>query len=417
MSSSRTIKISVEGNIATGKSTFIEFLKNVNPTAWHVVPEPVSEWTKIPDSEKVIQNNIVKSPLKSPIRTPQKNKSGNPSHEIEDSPSKKKLDIGLNIQSSPVKASPSPIRVRPTPTVPDLQNNMNDTLEEEVDEHAAISCPSAGNLLDLFYSDTQRWAYTFQSYAILSRMRCQKRPPPKAIRQAKQPVMFYERSLYTDRYIFARNCLELGTMTDLEWDIYSDWSDYLLDTQGDVHIHGVIYLRADPETSYTRLNKRSRSEEKGVTLEYLTSLHKKHEAWLHDKTVEKHKSLYDVPILELDCNKDFESDEENRNRLFEKVRKFAEDCHRDQLKRRIVAMEADKENMAKMYSKQSSSSSTTANKVPFEEIGGKKQKLDFNEEICSTIKSPVTAKSLSKKIEQMPFSENPVFGVAGDDDE
>jgi len=97
--------------------------------------------------------------------------------------------------------------------------------------------------------------------------------------------------------------------------------------------------------------------------------------------------------------------------FFEKVKKFAEDCHKDQLKRRIAAMEADKENMAKMYSKQSSSS---AHKVPFEEIGGKKQKLDFNCE--ETIKSPVTEKSLSKKIEQMPFSENPVFGVAGDDD-
>lgn len=81
--------------------------------------------------------------------------------------------------------------------------------------------------------------------------------------------MFYERSLYTDRYIFARNCWETELMTDLEFDIYSDWSDYLLDTQGDVHIHGVIYLRADPKVSHARLNKRSRVEEKGITLEYL----------------------------------------------------------------------------------------------------------------------------------------------------
>ena len=413
MSSNKTIKISVEGNIATGKSTFIEFLKSVNPSAWHVVPEPVSEWTKIPDSEKVMKDNIVKSPLKSPIRTPQKHKSGESSSslsKLDDSPSKRKLV--LTDQSSPVKATPSPIRIRPNPTVPDL--NINDTLEDEIDENAAISCPSAGNLLDLFYSDTQRWAYTFQSYAILSRMRCQKRPPPKAIRNAKQPVMFYERSLYTDRYIFARNCLELGTMTDLEWDIYSDWSDYLLDTQGDVHIHGVIYLRADPETSYQRLNKRSRSEEKGVTLEYLTSLHKKHEAWLHDKTVKKHKSLYDVPILELDCNKDFESDQENRSILFDKVKKFVEDCHKDQLKRRLAAMEADKENISKLYVKPTTQPLESSTKH-----SAKKQKLDFSNE-SNIKKDPISDGSLTQKIRQMPFDSenvtaNPVFGEAGDE--
>ena len=32
---------------------------------------------------------------------------------------------------------------------------------------------SGGNLLDLFYKDSKRWAYTFQSYAFLSRMKAQ----------------------------------------------------------------------------------------------------------------------------------------------------------------------------------------------------------------------------------------------------
>jgi deoxyadenosine/deoxycytidine kinase len=179
---------------------------------------------------------------------------------------------------------------------------------------------------------------------LLSRMRLQRRPMPKRLRKVQDPVLFYERSLYTDRYIFAKNCAETGLMVPMEWDIYSDWSDYLLDTVGEVHIHGVIYLRCTPETSYERLGKRGRPEENGVTLDYLTQLHTKHEAWLHDKNVEKHPSLSDVPILELDCNQEFENDETYRTELFKKVKTFLDACRTDQLQKRIQKMNADKEN-------------------------------------------------------------------------
>lgn len=289
-SSVQPLKISIEGNIATGKSTFINILQEANPNAWHVVPEPVSEWTKVPDSEKVKKTSPVKSPLKSL----------------------------LNSQES--------------------QGTQSD------DEEEKINCPSAANLLDLFYTDTSRWAYTFQSYALLSRMRLQRKQMPKRLRNQKDPILFYERSLYTDRYIFAKNCHESNLMTDLEWDIYSDWSDYLLNTVGDLHIQGVIYLRADPEVSMKRLGKRGRTEESNIKLEYLQNLHGKHEAWLHHKNVAKHPSLYDVPILELDCNKEFETDEAAKTELIKRVREFLVECKTEHTRRRIEMMDNDKEN-------------------------------------------------------------------------
>jgi len=296
----RPLKISIEGNIATGKSTFINLLELFNPTSWHVLPEPVSEWTKVPDSEKIIEKN---------------NKQNLPPAKISDSPRKKYI-----LDQS---ETASPIRNRPEA----------DSEDEEDPEDVKINCPGAANLLDLFYSDTPRWAYSFQSYALLSRMRLQRRPMPKRMRKVKDPVLFYERSLYTDRYIFAKNCAETNLMNPLEWEIYSDWSDYLLDTVGDVHVHGVIYLRCTPDVSYQRLGKRGRPEEKGVTKDYLTQLYNKHEAWLHHKSVEKHPSLYDVPILELDCNAEFETDEAYRAKLFKKVTDFLEECRKDQLKK------------------------------------------------------------------------------------
>lgn len=334
----KPLKISIEGNIATGKSTFISLLEKFNPKEWHVVPEPVAEWTKVPDSEKIMNTPpkpITDSPRKT-LRTPPKS---------------------------------SPIR------------ECQDT-EEEEDEK--INCASAANLLELFYSDTPRWAYSFQSYALLSRMRLQRRAPPRRLRKVEKPVMFYERSLYTDRYIFAKNCWETNNMTGMEWDIYSDWSDYLLDTVGDVHINGVIYLRCDPNVSYNRLQKRGREEERGVSKEYLTQLHTKHEAWLHHKSVEKHPSFHDVPILELDCNQEFENDETYRQMLFEKVNTFLLECRNQQHQKRLAAMHADKEN------------------APMVSSPGKRQKVDIEEHAKRNL---MKSTSLSPQVKDLKVDE------------
>ena len=43
---------------------------------------------------------------------------------------------------------------------------------------------------------------------------------------------------------------------------------------------GFIYLRATPETCNARMVGRNRTEEAGVPLEYLQTLHAKHEDWL-----------------------------------------------------------------------------------------------------------------------------------------
>ena len=53
---------------------------------------------------------------------------------------------------------------------------------------------AGGNLLELFYNDPKRWSYTFQSYALLSRMRLQ-REPFGADCQAR----LSERSIHSDR--------------------------------------------------------------------------------------------------------------------------------------------------------------------------------------------------------------------------
>lgn len=51
-------------------------------------------------------------------------------------------------------------------------------------------------------------------------------------------------------------------------------------THPDLVPDGFIYMRADPETCLRRMHHRSRTEESSVPLDYLESLHMKHDEWL-----------------------------------------------------------------------------------------------------------------------------------------
>lgn len=240
----RVKRVSIEGNIAVGKSTFAKLLESTCAD-WEVVAEPVSKWQ--------------------------------------------------NIESEISKGRDVP----PQTTV--------------------------SNLLHMMYQDPQRWSYTFQTYSCMSRLRTQLQPPPARLLQSKgTPVQVYERSVYSDRYIFALNMFELGCINTTEWAVYQDWHSLLVEQFGhQVELEGIIYLRAPPEKCMERLQHRGRTEEKGVKLDYLDKLHSQHERWLVEKTTEIHfEKLKQIPVLQLDAGVEFKSDPEVQEQFVTKVKNF-----------------------------------------------------------------------------------------------
>lgn len=176
------------------------------------------------------------------------------------------------------------------------------------------------NLLDLFYKDPKRWAYSFQTYAFVSRIMIQQ----AHARMQNCTVQVLERSVFSDRYCFAYNCYELGYMNALEWQLYQSWFSWLVDTYVPKP-DGFVYLRTNPEICFERLRKRDRLEEATVSLEYIKTIHQKHELWLMEK---KGLNAYmeKIPVLVLNCNPEFETDLEEQQRHVESVSSFIISC-------------------------------------------------------------------------------------------
>ncbi len=175
------------------------------------------------------------------------------------------------------------------------------------------------NLLDLFYRDTKRWSYTFQSYAFISRIQAILNQLDKSDRPSTKIL---ERSVYSDRFCFAKNCFEAGLMSSLEWQIYQDWFEWLVGSYMP-QPSGFIYLRTSPQISHERLTKRNRSEENNVTIEYLESLHHKHENWLiHQKDTPTY--VQKIPVLTLECDNEFETNVHLQRKHLQSINDFIE---------------------------------------------------------------------------------------------
>jgi len=134
--------------------------------------------------------------------------------------------------------------------------------------------PTSFNLLDEFYRAPERYAYTFQNFVFYTRFLQE-----QTTRHEPSPLRLMERSVFSDRMVFCESLAEANWMNEMEMSVYDSWFDHVIGTNEQLIPSGFIYLRAQPNTCHERLNGRGRKEEAGVSLEYLSQLHDKHEKW------------------------------------------------------------------------------------------------------------------------------------------
>ncbi|KAJ6297295.1 hypothetical protein OIU78_022934 [Salix suchowensis] len=241
-----------------------------------------------------------------------------------------------------------------------LKRIVSDTIElrdlvevvpEPIDKWQDVG-PDHFNILDAFYADPSRYAYTFQNYVFVTRV-MQERESSGGLK----PLRLMERSVFSDRMVFVRAVHEAKWMNEMEISIYDSWFDPVVSVLPGLIPDAFIYLRASPDTCHKRMMHRKRTEEGGVSLDYLRDLHDKHESWLfpfesgnhgvlsvsklplnldnalHPDIRDRvfylegdhmHSSIQKVPALILDCeaNIDFSRDVEAKENYARQVAEF-----------------------------------------------------------------------------------------------
>jgi deoxyguanosine kinase len=150
-------------------------------------------------------------------------------------------------------------------------------VDEPVTQWEQIKSRDGKNMIELFYSNPSKYAFSFQMMAYISRLAILK----EAIRTHSRCVIITERCLLTDYNIFASMLHEQGSMLDEEFAIYDKWFKTF---QNDIPITSLIYIKCEPTTSFTRCKSRARVGE-DIPLNYLTQCNDKHETWMNSTSL------------------------------------------------------------------------------------------------------------------------------------
>ena len=146
-------------------------------------------------------------------------------------------------------------------------------LPEPVHIWESIKSVDGKNMIQKFYEDQEKYSFSFQMMAYISRLKIFK----DAMKKNPETIIITERCLLTDYNIFAKMLYESGKMLKEEYYIYKQWFDYF----NDININHIVYIKTDPVVSYERCMKRNRSGEKNISLEYLQECNQMHEEWIN----------------------------------------------------------------------------------------------------------------------------------------
>ena len=151
------------------------------------------------------------------------------------------------------------------------------TLATALGEHLDIDVyyePVADNeYLEDFYRDTRRYSFAMQIYLLNRRF------------QQHQEIIWRGRSAVQDRTIyedsiFAKMLAESGLMDERDYRTYSELFRHMSNFMCKPNV--IVYLDVSPELSQERIRRRGREVENGVSLEYLSALHRGYEAFIAD---------------------------------------------------------------------------------------------------------------------------------------
>ena len=158
--------------------------------------------------------------------------------------------------------------------------------------------------LDDFYHSMERWSFNLQIYFLNSRFR-----QILEIRKSGKNTI-QDRTIYEDAFIFAPNLHAMGLMTNRDYTNYKLPFDLMEDLVGPPDL--MIYLRSSIPNLVKQIHMRGRDYENTISIEYLSRLNERYEAWI--QTYDKSKLV----IIDVD-NIDYVNSPEDLGAIIQKI--------------------------------------------------------------------------------------------------
>ena len=158
--------------------------------------------------------------------------------------------------------------------------------------------------LDDFYNQMERWSFNLQVYFLNSRFR-----QVLQIRESGKDII-QDRTIYEDANIFAPNLHAMGLMTNRDFENYASLFGLMESLVQSPDL--IIYLRSSIPNLVSQIHKRGRDYENSISIDYLSRLNERYEAWIHGYT--KGRLL----IIDVD-DLDFVENEEDLGFIINKI--------------------------------------------------------------------------------------------------
>lgn len=172
-------------------------------------------------------------------------------------------------------------------------------LKEPVDEWCKITDENGTTILEKFYADQEKYSFSFQMMAYISRLKLLRdtinslningiHNALEKIQEGKETyqhlkenipkyIIITERSLFTDKMVFAKMLYDSGKIEHVNYQIYLSWFNTFAE---EFPIDQIIYVKAEPSICHERIEKRHRDGEGNIPIEYLQSCSEYHEKML-----------------------------------------------------------------------------------------------------------------------------------------
>lgn len=181
-------------------------------------------------------------------------------------------------------------------------NERVNFLDEPVELWENVKDKFGVSMLQKYYSNPTKYAFAFQMMAYTSRLKILRKMEAlllEEIKDGQDRLIITERSILTDKHVFAQMLFDEGKMEDVEFQIYTDMFDEFSSMQSISTVDMFVMLETTPEISFQRVIKRGRVGEV-IPLDYLKKCFTYHEKMLQHvqtTTLDANQDIYEDPSV------------------------------------------------------------------------------------------------------------------------